>query len=122
MCSSGLRGVLDSSPTKPIGMQLNYLSCREWSNDHDKQTWSEYIIHVRYKHTNQCFLFVEMREDTYETYMSINEQTKEERKTIPFLQIHSTPLFGRLLSTTLMIMMQRSVAWKLPEFSDLLLG
>ena len=83
MCSSGLRGVLDSSPTKPIGMQLNYLSCREWSNDHDKQTWSEYIIHVRYKHTNQCFLFVEMREDTYETYMSINEQTKEERKNHP---------------------------------------
>ena len=83
MCSSGLRGILDSSPTKPIGMQLNYLSCREWSNDHDKQTWSEYMIHVRYKDTNQCFLFVEMREDTYETYMSINEQTKEERKNHP---------------------------------------
>ena len=38
---------------------------------------------MRYKHTNQCFLFVEMREDTYETYMSINEQTKEERKNHP---------------------------------------
>ena len=73
MCSSGLRGVLDSSPTKPIGMQLNYLSCREWDNKEVAQTWSEYIIHVRYKHTNQCFLFVEMREDTYETY---NEQSK----------------------------------------------
>ena len=83
MCSSGLRGILDGSPTKPIGMQLNYLSCREWSDDHDKQTWSEYIIHVRYNYTNQCFLFVEMREDTYETYMSINEQTKEERKKHP---------------------------------------
>ena len=77
MCSSGLRGVLDSSPTKPIGMQLNYLSCREWDN------WSLYMIHVRYKHTSQCFLFVEMREDTYETYISINEQTKEERKNHP---------------------------------------
>ena len=49
----------------------------------NKQTWSEYMIHVRYKDTNQCFLFVEMREDTYETYMSINEQTKEERKNHP---------------------------------------
>ena len=37
------------------------------------------MIHVRYKHTSQCFLFVEMREGTYETYISINEQTKEER-------------------------------------------
>ena len=77
MCSTGLRGILDSSPTQPIGMTLNFLSCREWDN------WSLYMIHVRYKHTSQCFLFVEMREDTYETYISINEQTKEERHNHP---------------------------------------
>ena len=42
MCSTGLRGILDSSPTQPIGMTLNFLSCREWDN------WSLYMIHVRY--------------------------------------------------------------------------
>ena len=32
MCSSGLRGILDHSPTKQTGMELSFLSCREWEN------------------------------------------------------------------------------------------
>jgi len=44
---------------------------------------------------------VEMREDTYETYMSINEQTKQERKTHPVPpDTFDTFIWGRLLSTT----------------------
>ena len=106
-------------------MELSYLSCREWNGgDKDVATWFEYIVHVRYKHTNQCFLFVEMtREDTYETYMSINEQTKEERKNHPV----PPDTFDTFIWEALVHHFNHNDAKKrrleiLPEFSDLLLG